>query len=177
MNLFYCCVFFFNLYCWVFVVMFRGLEKKKKKKKKKKRAVCRTAAFPSVGLRLCPLSCAGGWRILRISKRAPCTARKRLHFQPQFSCRDGRIDPRLSPPCYIVAATVDLAMVASTQGNSELVADLAAERPALAIAQMTGIARLATANQARMLGDVPDVVAVSNPARLRQCQNGLVDPL
>ena len=67
-------------------------------------------------------------------------------------------------------------MVAATQGNSELVADLAAERPALAKTQMMGIARLATANQARLLGDVPDVVAVPNPARLRQCQNGLVDP-
>ena len=91
-----------------------------------------------------------------------------MRFQPQFSCRDGRIDPRLPPPCYFVAAAVNLAVVAATQGNGELVADFATERPALAIAQMMGIARLATANQARMLGDVPDVVAVPNPARLRQ---------
>ena len=99
-------------------------------------------------------------RLFGISKRASRAARKRVRFQPQFSCRDGRIDPRLPPPCYFVAAAVNLAVVAATQGNGELVADFAAERPALAIAQMMGIARLATANQARMLGDVPDVVAV-----------------
>ena len=70
--------------------------------------------------------------------------------------------------------TVDLAVVAATQGNCELVADLAAKCPTLAKAKMIGIAGLATANQAGMLGDVLDVVP--NPARLRQCQNGPVDP-
>ena len=71
---------------------------------------------------------------------------------------------------------MNLAVVAATQGNCELVADFTAERQALAKAQMMGIAGLATANQARMLGDGLDVVAVPNPARLRQCQNRLVDP-
>jgi hypothetical protein len=71
---------------------------------------------------------------------------------------------------------VDLAVMAATQGNGELIADLAAKGPALAKAKMMGIAGLATANQTRMLGDGLDVLAVPNPARLRQRQNRLVDP-
>ncbi len=57
-------------------------------------------------------------------------------------------------------------MVSATQRHGELVADLAAERPALREAQVMGIAGLATANQARLLGHISDVIAVANPARL-----------
>ena len=68
-------------------------------------------------------------------------------------------------------------MVPSTQGDGELIADLAAERPALREAQMVGIRRSATANQARLLGHISDVIAVANPARLRQSQHALIDHL
>ena len=57
---------------------------------------------------------------LGICKRAPCAVRKRVRFQPQFSCRDSRIDPRLPPPFYFVTAAVHFAVVAATQGNGEL---------------------------------------------------------
>ena len=66
-------------------------------------------------------------------------------------------------------------MVSSTQRDSELIADLAAERPALREAQVVGIRWSSAANQTRMPGDRFDVVAVADPARLGQGQLGLVD--
>jgi hypothetical protein len=86
-------------------------------------------------------------------------------FEPERACCDGRINPGLQPPHAFIAAKVDLAVEATTQGNSKLVANLAAKRPALAKAQMMGIARLATTNQARIRGDVMDVAAVPNQTR------------
>ena len=73
-----------------------------------------------------------------------------------------------SPPCGFIAAVVNLAMMASTQRDRELVADFAAESAALGKAQMMGIRGLSAADQARVLGDRPDVIPVANPARLRQ---------
>ncbi len=66
-------------------------------------------------------------------------------------------------------------MVSAAQWNGELIADLAAERPALGEAQMMGIAGLAAANQARLLGHISDVITITNPARLRQRQRCFVD--
>ena len=61
-------------------------------------------------------------------------------------------------------------MVAAAERHGELVADFAPERAALGEAQMVCIARLAAADQARLLSDEPDVVAVTDPPWLRQRQ-------
>jgi len=52
-----------------------------------------------------------------------------MAFQPQGTRGNGRIDAQLSPPCHFIATAVDLAMMATTQGNRELIADFAAKRP------------------------------------------------
>ena len=100
-----------------------------------------------------------------------------MRFEPQRAGRNGRINSDLPPPRGFVAATMHLAMVPSTQGHGELIADLAPERPALRKAQVMGIRGLATANQTRLLGHMSDVIAVPNPARLRQGQRALIDHL
>ena len=100
-----------------------------------------------------------------------------MRLEPKRAGRSDRINPGFLPPCSFIAATVDLAMVPSTQGDGELIADLAAERPALREAQVMGICGLATANQARLFGHMSDVVAVSHPARLRQRQHAFIDSL
>ncbi len=61
-------------------------------------------------------------------------------------------------------------MVAAAERHGELVADFAAEGARLGEAQMMSIARLAAADQAGLLSDVPDVVAVTDPPWLRQRQ-------
>ena len=50
-----------------------------------------------------------------------------------------------------------------------------AERPALREAQVMRIRRLAAANQTRLVGHVSDMVAVANPARLREGEDAFVD--
>jgi hypothetical protein len=49
-------------------------------------------------------------------------------LQPKSASGDGRIDTGLIPPRRFIAAAMDFAMVPSTEGNDELIADLAAKR-------------------------------------------------
>ena len=62
---------------------------------------------------------------------------------------------------------MDLAVIAPAKRDGELVADLATRGPALGELQVIGVRRPSAANQARMLGDRLDVLAVADPARLR----------
>jgi len=89
-----------------------------------------------------------------------------MRFEPQGASHNGRVYTYFPPPRSLVATAMHLTMVSSTQGNGELVADLAAECPALRESQVVGIAGLATTNQTRLLGHMSDMVAVANPARL-----------
>jgi hypothetical protein len=52
-----------------------------------------------------------------------------MAFQPQGTSGNGRINAQLFPPCGFIATAVDLAMMATTQGDRELIADFAAKRP------------------------------------------------
>ncbi len=76
-----------------------------------------------------------------------------MGVQPQCAGCDGRINTGIPPPRGFIAATVHLAMVSSTQGNSVLITDLAPEGPALRKSEMMGIRGSATANETRMSGD------------------------
>jgi hypothetical protein len=58
-----------------------------------------------------------------------------------------------------------LAMVPSTQRDSELIADLAAESPRLGEAQMMRVSGAATADKTRLLGDVANMLAIADPTR------------
>ena len=66
-------------------------------------------------------------------------------------------------------------MVSATQGDRELIADLAAEGRRLRKSQVVGFDRSPPADQAGQLGDRFDVVPIADPPRRRQCQHGLVD--
>jgi hypothetical protein len=48
-----------------------------------------------------------------------------MAFQPQGTSGIGRINPRLFPPRCFIATAVKLAMMAATQWDRELIADLA----------------------------------------------------
>ena len=66
-------------------------------------------------------------------------------------------------------------MVAPAQRDGKLIAHLPAERAALRKTQVMGIRGSATTNQTRLLAHVSNVLAVTNPTRLRQRQHALVD--
>ena len=57
-------------------------------------------------------------------------------------------------------------MMAPAQRYREFVADFAAESLILRKAQMMGVARLTTADQAGLLGDKPHMIAIANASRL-----------
>ena len=126
------------------------------------------------------------WRFADRDWQRPARSHLRGPFCPKLSAADAspatapgqrrRIDSDFPPPCGFIAATVDLAMVSAAERDGELIADLAAECPALGEAQMVGIRRDAAADQARVLGHLSDVLPVPNPAGLRQGQRPLVDP-
>jgi len=59
-----------------------------------------------------------------------------MRLQPQRTSHCCRFDPNLLPPRNFIALPVDLAMMTSAEGNDELVADLAPQRPALGKTQM-----------------------------------------
>src|SRR6516165_6867541 len=94
---------------------------------------CALEGVATVGLELFdgghwrPISKNGFVLMLCSSPLARCG--KWMAFQPQGTRGNGRIDAQLSPPCHFIATAVDLAMMATTQGNRELIADFAAKRP------------------------------------------------
>jgi hypothetical protein len=100
-----------------------------------------------------------------------------MRFEPQGARHNGRIYSYLPPPSGFIATAMHLAMMSSTQGHSELIADLSAECPALRESQVVGITGLAAANETRLLGHMSNVLAVANPTRFRQCQHALIDRL
>jgi hypothetical protein len=79
------------------------------------------------------------------------------------------------PPCELCALPVELAVMVPAQRDSELIADLATERPALREAEVMGIRRLSAANQARVPSDEFDVISITNPAWLKEEQRALIN--
>src|SRR5215204_1205484 len=71
------------------------------------------------------------------------------------------------PPTHFVPAAVQLAMMDATQGNGELVANLAPERPRLGKAQVVGITRRAPTDETRLGRDELKVPLVASAPRLR----------
>ena len=66
-------------------------------------------------------------------------------------------------------------MVAPAQRHRKLIAHLPAQCAVLCKTQMMGIRGSATADQTRLLAHVSNVLAVTNPPRLRQRQPALID--
>jgi hypothetical protein len=85
------------------------------------------------------------------------------------------IDACCVPPSHFVAAAVNLAVVSAAERDGELIADFTAERTALRESQVVSIARLPAADQARLLGDEPHVLAIADAPRLGEGKHGLVD--
>ena len=81
----------------------------------------------------------------------------------------------MPPPCPLVARAMRAAMMPSTEWNSELVADLAAERARLCEAEVMGVRRLAATDEAGLLGDEAKVHSIAVTARFGNREDALVD--
>ena len=70
---------------------------------------------------------------------------------------------------------MDFAVVAATERNGELVADLAAKRSVLGEAQMMGVRRLAATDETGLPGNKLDVFAVADASGLWYCERAFVN--
>jgi len=98
-----------------------------------------------------------------------------MSLQPQLPRFDHRINSHLQPPHRFVPAAMNFAMVAAAQWHREFVAHIAAECWALCEAHVVGVRRLPAANQTRLLGDEPDVIAVADSSWLGEGKRALVN--
>ena len=98
-----------------------------------------------------------------------------MAVQPERAGGGSRINAKLFPPGGFIAVAMDLAVMAATKWDCILVTDLAAQRAALSEAEVVRVTGCSAADQAGLLGDIFDMLAVANPARLRQRQNSLVN--
>jgi len=67
---------------------------------------------------------------------------------PQAFCGRERIDFALQPPCFFIAALVQVSVVSSAERHGKLVARFRAERAWLSVTNVMRIAWLSTANKA-----------------------------
>jgi hypothetical protein len=91
-----------------------------------------------------------------------------MRFEPQRTGCCCWVNSGCPPPSGFIAVPVNLAMVSLAQWDNKLIADLAAQSPALGKTQMMSVRGAAATNQARTLGHIADVVAISNTTRFRQ---------
>ena len=71
--------------------------------------------------------------------------------------------------------SMQLAMMPPAERHREFVADLATECTRLGEAQMVWIGRPPAADQARLFDHMPDMIAVTNPARFGEDKHTLLD--
>jgi hypothetical protein len=97
-----------------------------------------------------------------------------MGFKPERAGSRKRVYSRVPPPRSFVTAAMDLTVVRATERHRELIAHLAAERTRLREAQMMWIGGPATADQARLLNHMPDMIAVTNATRFGEDKHTLV---
>ena len=100
-----------------------------------------------------------------------------MGFEPKLAGGDGWVDPGSAPPSDLITMTMKLAVMSPTQRHGELVADLAAKRPALGETQVMGVGRFAAADQTGLLRYKAHMVAIADAPRLGMGENRFVDRL
>src|SRR4029077_19220588 len=98
-----------------------------------------------------------------------------MRLQPKRTGSDSRIKASVCPPSGFVARAMDLTVMAAAQRHGEFITDFAPECAVLREAQMMRICGLAAANETGLFGHKPHMIPVTNAARLRIGQMGLVD--
>ena len=87
-----------------------------------------------------------------------------------------RIDLQVFPPYQFVSSLMQLPVMPTTERYGELIADLQANRARLRKSKMMRIARLSSADQARLRCDELQMRLVSQPFGFSDGELALVDP-
>ena len=96
-----------------------------------------------------------------------------MGFQPKLARQADGLETGFRPPVRFLAGAVQFAMVCAAQWDRELVADLEAETAGLRKPQMVGVAGLASADEAGLFRNEPQMRAC--PAAV--CVSGRVSTL
>ena len=88
-------------------------------------------------------------------------------LSPQLTGDFDGVDPGRLPPGLLIAGAMDRAMMRAAERDGEFIAGLAAERPRLQVAEMMRIGLFAAADEARLLGNIAKVLAVTIAPRCR----------
>ena len=94
---------------------------------------------------------------------------------PQFTCDLVWIDAGRLPPGSLVASAMDRAMMDTAEGDGEFIAGPAAERARLQVAKMMRVGWPATADEARLLGDIAQVLPVAITTWRGNGEHALID--
>src|SRR5262249_32850498 len=78
-------------------------------------------------------------------------------------------------PGSLVAGAMDRAVMDTAEGHGEFIAGPAAERARLQVAKMMRVGWLATADEARLLGDIAKVLPIAIAPRRGNGEDTLVD--
>jgi hypothetical protein len=96
---------------------------------------------------------------------------------PELARDLNRFNPCSLPPAHFIPGPVQGAVVTTAKRHHEFIADFAPERALLGEAQMVWVGWCAAADQARLLGDKPQVLLVAVALGLGERQHTLVDPM
>src|SRR5262249_508318 len=92
-------------------------------------------------------------------------------FKPKDASSRDRIHSSFWAPRPFISAGMELTMMRATERHSELVAHFATERTSLREAQMVWIGGPATADQARLLSHMPDMITVTDATRFGEAKH------
>jgi hypothetical protein len=96
-------------------------------------------------------------------------------LSPELTGDLNGIDAGRLPPRLLVAGAMHRAVMPAAERDGEFVAHFAAERPRLQVAKMMRIGLFAAADQARLLGNIAKVLAVTIAPRCGNDERALVD--
>ena len=96
-------------------------------------------------------------------------------LSPELTGDFDGVDPGRRPPGLLIAGAMDRAMMRAAERDGEFIADFAAERPRLQVAEMMRIGLLAAADETRLSGNIAKVLGVSIAPRRRNDEHALVD--
>ena len=86
-----------------------------------------------------------------------------MSCQPKAARGCQRFDPSSRPPISFLADAMQFAVMCSAQRNRELITDLLSKSAILRELEVMRVARLTSAEQARLLRDEPQMMAIALP--------------
>lgn len=86
-----------------------------------------------------------------------------------------RVQSCFLPPDVFISVPMQFAMVCATYRHGELVTHLASQSSELSEPDVMGVRRRASAYEARLCRDKPEVLLIADSSRLREGEDALID--